>query len=103
MRFFLDNDVPVSVGRMLRRHGHVSWTASEAGLANEGQDDNLTIYAADHRAVLVTLDREFIRRRQANPIGQHIRLRCLEPEAADVLASRLTATGASAPAVDRRP
>ena len=89
MRFFLDNDVPVSVGRMLRRRGHDCWTAADAGLADEGQDDNLSVYAHERDAVLVTLDVEFTRRRRRNPIGRHIRLRCPEPEAADLLASRL--------------
>ncbi len=89
MRFFLDNDVPVSVGRMLGRNGHEWWSANDAGLADEGQDDNLTVYASEHRAVLVTLDREFSRRRQANAIGRHVRLRCPEPAAAVVLASHL--------------
>jgi hypothetical protein len=70
---------------MLRRHGHECWTAANAGLADEGEDDNLTVYAAQHRAALVTLDRRFMQRRQANSIGQHVRLRCAEPEAATVL------------------
>jgi predicted nuclease of predicted toxin-antitoxin system len=74
---------------MLRQNGHDCWTADDAGLANEGQDDNLTVYASKQRAVLITLDREFSRRRQANAIGRHVRLRCTEPEAADVLASHL--------------
>lgn len=74
---------------MLRRHGHDSWTAADAGLAAEGRDDNLSVYAAEHQAALVTLDREFTLRRRRNPIGRHVGLRCTEPEAADVLAARL--------------
>lgn len=89
MRFFLDNDVPVSVGRLLRSYGHDWWSAFEAGLAAEGEDDNLTVYADGHRAVLVTLDREFSRRRRANAYGRHLRLRCTEPDAADVLEAHL--------------
>lgn len=64
MRFFLDNDVPVSVGKMLAAHGHRWWTAAEAGMADESQDDNLSVYSASKGAVLVTLDREFMRRRR---------------------------------------
>jgi predicted nuclease of predicted toxin-antitoxin system len=90
VRFFLDNDVPVSVATMLRRRGHQCWTAAEAGLAAEGEDDNLTVYAAEHRAVLVTLDRQFIQRRRTNSIEQHLRLRCSEPEAAEVLGTWLS-------------
>lgn len=89
MRFFLDNDVPVSVGRMLRSHGHQCWTAAEAGLADESRDDNLSVYADARHAVLVTLDKEFMHRRRRNPIGRHVRLRCTEPEAAAVLAAHL--------------
>ena len=74
---------------MLHRHGHGWWSADDAGLADEGQDDNLTVYASEHGAVLVTLDREFSQRRQANAIGWHVRLRCPEPDAAVVLASHL--------------
>ena len=89
MRFFLDHDVPASVGRMLRGAGHDCWTAAQAGLAAEGEDDKLSVYAAAQGAVLITLDREFSRRRLRNPIGWHIWLRCLEPEAAVVLSGSL--------------
>jgi predicted nuclease of predicted toxin-antitoxin system len=89
VRFFLDNDVPASVGTMLRRNGHICWTARDAGLADEGQDDNLTVYAAKQQAVLVTLDVQFMQRRRANAIERHVRLRCSEPEAAKILAGHL--------------
>ena len=74
---------------MLRRHGHVCWTANDAGLAGESEDDNLSVYADGREAVLITLDGEFTRRRRRNPIGRHIRLRCQEPEAAEILAAKL--------------
>lgn len=74
---------------MLRGEGHECWTASDAGLAIEGQDDNLTIYADDKNAVLVTMDKEFSLRRRTNAIGRHIWLRCPEPDAAAMLRSRL--------------
>lgn len=89
MRFFLDNDVPVSVRKLLIAEGHNCWTAAQAGLADEDQDDNLTVYAVVHQAVLITLDREFTERRRRNPIGRHIRLRCPEPNAAAVLSDHL--------------
>jgi len=89
MRFFLDDDVPVSVASMLRGHGHVCWTAADVGLAAEGQDDSLSVYADERQAVVVTLDREFTLRRRKNPIGRHIQLRCTEPEAAQILESHL--------------
>ena len=90
VRFFLDHDVPVSVRAMLLSRGHACWTAAQAGLAAEGEDDKLTVYAAARHAVLVTLDRQFSQRRRKNPIGQHIRLRCAEPEAAQVLETHLS-------------
>lgn len=89
MRFFLDNDVPVSVATVLRRDGHLCWTANDAGLADEGEDDNLTVYAVKHQAVLVSLDAQFMQRRRVNAIGRHVRLRCPEPEAADILTGHL--------------
>jgi predicted nuclease of predicted toxin-antitoxin system len=89
VRFFLDHNVPVSVRRMLVAEGHDCWTASEAGLATEGQDDNLSVYADSRRAALVTFDQEFSRRRRKNPIGRHVWLRCPEPRAAAVLRAHL--------------
>jgi hypothetical protein len=74
---------------MLLGEGHLCWTASDAGLATEGQDDNLSVYADSRHAALVTFDREFSRRRLRYPIGRHIWLRCSEPEAADVFGSHL--------------
>jgi predicted nuclease of predicted toxin-antitoxin system len=89
VRFFLDNDVPVSVRRMLERLHHDCWTAAQAGLADESQDENLTVYADNRHAVLVTLDKGFTQTRRRNPIGRHVRLSCSEPEAAHVLEERL--------------
>jgi predicted nuclease of predicted toxin-antitoxin system len=85
VRFFLDQNVPASVRTMLQEEGHDCWTASQAGLANEGQDDNLTVYATDQRAALISMDREFSQRRLENPYGHHIWLHCAEPKAAKVL------------------
>lgn len=85
MRFFLDNDVPVSVGTMLRRHGHDAWTANNAGLAGEKEDDLLTVYAEAKQAVLVTIDIDFSQSRYGNTYGKHLWLHCAEPEAAAIL------------------
>lgn len=88
MWFFLDNDVPVGVGKMLAKYGHTWTTANGAHLAADS-DDELTVYADSRRAVLVTLDKEFSRRRRRAAIGQHVMLRCNEPEAAGVLEDQL--------------
>jgi predicted nuclease of predicted toxin-antitoxin system len=74
---------------MLREEGYDCWTAGEAGLATEGQDDNLSVYADSKQAVLVTHDREFSQRRMKYPIGKHIWLHCSELVAAEVLRSHL--------------
>lgn len=89
MRFLLDNDVAVAVRRVLLDVGHECWTAAEANL-HDAPDDALAVYAADRSAALVSHDAEFARRRRRNTIGQHVWLRCTEPQAAAVLAQHLT-------------
>jgi predicted nuclease of predicted toxin-antitoxin system len=74
VRFVLDNDVPVSVRAMLRRHGHEAWSAHDAGLS-DAADDDLTVYAVKQRSVLISLDSQFMHRRRINAIGNHVRLR----------------------------
>jgi predicted nuclease of predicted toxin-antitoxin system len=88
VRFLLDHDVDAAVGRMLRRKGHECLTASQVGLA-AATDDALTVWASGHRAVVVSTDREFGRRRMANAIGHHVWLRCLDWEADAVLEAHL--------------
>lgn len=43
---------------MLQRAGHQCWTAAEAGLT-DAADDDLSVYADDRGAALVTHDREW--------------------------------------------
>ena len=88
MQFFCDNDVDAAVAERLRLLGHDAWTAAQAGLA-AAEDDDLTVYADDRGAVLVTHDREFSRRRRKNVVGRHVFLRCNEWEAADLLEKHL--------------
>lgn len=88
MRFLLDHDIDAAVGKMLRQRGHECWTAGSAGLAT-AKDDALTVWAIEHRAVLVSTDRRFGQRRMENAIGHHVWLRCLDWEASDVLAEHL--------------
>jgi predicted nuclease of predicted toxin-antitoxin system len=75
---------------MLINEGHECWTAYQAGLAAEPQDDNLTVYADNKDAVLVTIDKDFSERRCKNTIGHNVWLRCPEPEAAELLRSNLS-------------
>lgn len=88
VRFFMDHDVDLAVASRLRALGHEAWTANEAGL-NRVADDELTVYADDKRAVLITHDREFSQRRRRNVVGRHLQLRCDEWEAADLIEAHL--------------
>jgi predicted nuclease of predicted toxin-antitoxin system len=88
VRFLLDHDVDAAVGRMLRQCGHDCWTAGSAGLAR-ARDDELTVWAAEHQAAVVSTDGEFSQRRMQNAIGWHVWLRCSDWEASEVLADHL--------------
>jgi predicted nuclease of predicted toxin-antitoxin system len=87
-RFVCDHDVDVAVAMMLRKAGHEAWTAADAGLYRAG-DDDLTVYADNKDAVLISHDTEFSQRRRRNVIGKHIWLRCSEWDAADLLRQHL--------------
>lgn len=84
MRLLLDHDVDARLRRVFRSRGHQCWTAAEANLAR-ASDDELTAYACDRDAVVVTHDVEFSQRRARNVIGKHLQLRCEEPDAAELL------------------
>lgn len=88
MRFVCDHDVDAAVAATLRRLGHEAWTAANAGLSAAG-DDELTVYADNRSAALLTHDVEFSRRRERNVVGKHVWLRCSEMEAAQLVEERL--------------
>lgn len=73
---------------MLRRHCHDAWTASNAGLS-AASDDELTVYADNQSAALLTHDVEFSRRRERNVIGTHVWLRCSEMDAVHLVEQHL--------------
>jgi predicted nuclease of predicted toxin-antitoxin system len=54
-RFVCDHDVDVAVAMMLRKAGYEAWTAADAGLYRAG-DDDLTVYADNKDAVLISHD-----------------------------------------------
>lgn len=85
MRFVLDHDVDIGVCEFLRNAGHECWRAPD-GLTT---DDDVSVYADDRNAVVVSHDREFAYRRQRRTFGQHVRLACRQPDAIDVLTARL--------------
>jgi predicted nuclease of predicted toxin-antitoxin system len=88
VRFVCDEDVSADVAARLRQLRHEAWTIADAGLYRVS-DDEVTVYATNHKAVVLTHDIEFSRRRRRNVIGWHIQLRCKEWEAADLLAAYL--------------
>jgi predicted nuclease of predicted toxin-antitoxin system len=88
VRFVLDNDVDARVGRVLRAAGHECWP-STAGLAGSADDDAVAVYADNRRAVVITHDKEFTRRRMKNTIGRHVRLDCEQPDGPQVVAAHL--------------
>jgi predicted nuclease of predicted toxin-antitoxin system len=90
VRFVLDHDVDVRVGAVLRQAGHECWP-STAGLAASADGGTVAVYADDRRAVLITHDREFTRRRMKNTIGRHMRLDCEQPDATAVIGAHLDA------------
>lgn len=88
MRFFLDHNVDARLVGLLTKRGHECWTTSDANLYN-ASDDTLTVYADEHKAVLITHDSEFSRRRRKNAVGMHIQLRCAEPDALELVDKHL--------------
>jgi len=89
VRFVTDHNVAATVRGTLRDAGHDCWSAAEAGL-HDVADDELAVYAADRKAALLSHDADFARRRRRNTAGQHVWLRCPEPDAAVVVAKHLS-------------
>jgi predicted nuclease of predicted toxin-antitoxin system len=88
LRFLLDHDIDASVRHVVIKHGHECWTAAAAGRFLRS-DEELAIYAHDRDAALVSHDREFAKWRMRRTYGQHIWLRCPEPDAVTVMENRL--------------
>lgn len=90
MRFVLDQDVDARLVGLLVAHGHEAWTVASAGIP-DASDDDVSVYAAQKLATVITHDVEFSARRRRNPHGRHVQLGCSEPEAIKVLADCLEA------------
>ena len=88
VRFICDHDVDAAVAATLRRLGHDAWTAANAGLS-AASDDELTVYADDQSAALLTHDAEFSLRRRCNVVGKHVWIRCSEMDAAELIEERI--------------
>jgi predicted nuclease of predicted toxin-antitoxin system len=78
--FLLDNDVDAAVGRVVRTAGHRCITLAEVGLA-AATDDEVSVWADDRGAVVLTHDKEYFRRRTKNTFGRHVRLACVDWDA----------------------
>lgn len=85
MRFVLDHDVDVAVRGLLTALGHECWRAP----TYLEVDDDVSVYADDKDAVVVTHDVEFTRRRQLRTFGRHVRLRCDQVDGVEVLAGHI--------------
>jgi predicted nuclease of predicted toxin-antitoxin system len=84
LRFFLDEGVDAAVSRVFTERGHECWIVARANLSGSS-DDDVTVYADDHDAVVVAHDKEFSQRRSKNVIGKHLWLRCREEDAVEIV------------------
>jgi len=88
LRFVLDQDVDARLVGTLRRAGHECWRSADAGLAL-AEDDDISVYADNKGAVLITHDAELTERRKVNTFGKHVRLKGQQPDAREVLEAHL--------------
>lgn len=88
LRFFLDNCVPDSVGRVLNRAGH-DVIYQRSVIARDSPDALVALVSAENDAILVTSDRDH--KQIASRLGvsnrrlrklSRIQLQCDEPQAA---------------------
>lgn len=86
MRFVLDQDVDAALVAVLVAAGHEAWTVAAAGIP-DAADDDVSVYAAQKDAVVITHDVEFSARRRRNPHGRHVQLGCPEPDAVDLVSA----------------
>jgi predicted nuclease of predicted toxin-antitoxin system len=84
VRFVPDQDVDARVVGLLVKNGQEAWTVAAAGIP-DAQDDDISVYAAEKNAVVVTHDIEFSARRRRNPHGRHVHLGCSEPDAVELI------------------
>lgn len=81
MRFVLDRDVDIRVRRVLTARSHEAWQAPP----HLERDDDISAYADDKNAAVITHDVEFTYRRRRHTFGQHIRLMCEQTDAVKVM------------------
>lgn len=88
MLFFLDNDVDVAVARVIRQANHHCITARDVAMT-DANDEAISIWGHEHKAVVVTHDKAMIQLRKKNTYGLHIWLECHDIEASEVIAKQL--------------
>ncbi|MBV8161054.1 MAG: DUF5615 family PIN-like protein [Acidimicrobiia bacterium] len=84
MRFFVDHCVPAEVADFLRGEGHQAWTAYDAHL-EEGDDDELVVYAGDKAAIAVTINRDFVTIARRLQVARVVHLRVEEAYAVEAM------------------
>ncbi|PUA31119.1 MAG: hypothetical protein B9J98_07730 [Candidatus Terraquivivens tikiterensis] len=60
VKFLLDENVPLSVLRLLRVKGYEAWRPRELGL-ERAKNNTLAKYALDHGMIIITLDEDFFK------------------------------------------
>ena len=60
VKFLLDENVPLSVLRLLRAKGHEAFRPRELGL-ERAKNSALAQYALDHDMIIITLDEDFLK------------------------------------------
>jgi len=60
VKFLLDENVPLSVLRLLRSKGYEAWRPRELGL-EQAKNSTLARYALNHDMIIITLDEGFLK------------------------------------------
>jgi predicted nuclease of predicted toxin-antitoxin system len=69
LKFFLDEGVPDSVGRVFEEAGHQAIFLRDSDLARGSADPVVCVYAAEIEAILVALDGDIKRLAQSHGVG----------------------------------
>jgi predicted nuclease of predicted toxin-antitoxin system len=91
LRFVLDEDLDARIVRAIesvQSGSHQCWTVPNAGL-NSANDDDVSVYAHDRKAVLISHDQALIHRRQISNFGLLIWLKCDEPDGVAIIKKHL--------------
>lgn len=97
LRFFLDESIPDSVGRILREAGYEAVFLHDSGLARGSADPLVCAYAEVSESILVAIDGDMKQIAKLHGIGNGsfknlnlLKISCPEPDAARRLKSALS-------------